>query len=351
MRLFSKVSSQQRVDFAKSLAIMLKSGVAINEALDELAHQSTSKFFSRLISRVRDDIENGTALSKAFAKQEDVFGTIFVSLIKAGEESGTLQGNLQFLAEWLGRSADLEREVKSATMYPKMVFSAAIVLGGFLSAIILPKLIPLFTGLDVELPWITKTLMAISLFVQTSWLLCIVAVITSIFLVSYLNKIHFIRRFLHRFYLRVPFMGSMLKHYQLALITQLFSTLLKSGLSLNESVEIIAVATTNISYQEALMEVQKNIIKGTTFSKSLIHFETLFPRLVINIIAVGERSGTLTNSFEYLTEYYTKEVNAETKRLPSVVEPLLLVFIAIVVGFVALAIIMPIYSLTGNISR
>lgn len=351
MSLFNKISSQQRVDFAKSLSIMLKSGVAINEALDELAQQSTSKYFSKLILRVRNDIENGTALSTAFGKQANIFGTIFVSLIKAGEESGTLQGNLQFLADWLGRSADLEREVKSATMYPKMVFGAAVILGGFLSVIILPKLVPLFTGLGVELPWITRALMSLSLFVQSFWWLCVIGIVTLIVLISYLNRIYLVRKSFHSVYLRIPFIGRMLKNYELALITQLFSTLLKSGLSLNESVEVVSNATTNIHYREALLEVQKSVIKGTTFSKSLINFEMLFPRLVINIIAVGEKSGTLSNSFEYLTDFYTKEVNAQTKKLPSVVEPVLLVFIAIVVGFVALAIITPIYSLTGSISR
>lgn len=351
MNFFHSISTQERVDFTKSLSIMLKSGISINDALTEIAEQSSSKYMQKVIRGVRDDIENGTLLSLAFGKQIKIFGAIFVSLIRAGEESGTLQGNLQFLADWLGRSADLKREVAAATMYPKLVFGAALLLGGSLAVFILPKLVPLFSGLDVELPWITKTLLAVSIFVQEYWILGIPAVVAFFLGLSYLNRIFVIRKMFHLLYLKMPFVGSMLKNYQLALIMQLFATLLKSGLSLNESVAIVSNASTNIYFQEALLSIQNSIIKGTALSVSMLNFPKLFPKMVVNIISVGEKSGTLVNSFEYLTDFYTKEVNAQTKKLPTIIEPLLLVFIAIIVGFIALAIIMPIYELTGNISK
>lgn len=351
MNFFHSISTQARVDFTKSLSIMLKSGIPINDALTEIAEQSSSRYFQKVILEVRDDIENGTLLSVAFAKETKIFGTIFVSLIRAGEESGTLQGNLQFLADWLGRSADLKREVAAATMYPKLVFGAALLLGGSLAVFILPKLVPLFTGLDVELPLITKVLLAVSIFVQQYWVLGIPAVVAFFFALSYINRIFVVRKMFHLLYLKSPFIGSMLKNYQLALVMQLFGTLLKSGLSLNESVDIVSKAATNIYYQEALESILSHIIKGTTLSASMLNFPKLFPKMTVNIISVGEKSGTLVNSFEYLSDFYTKEVNAQTKKLPTIIEPLLLVFIAVIVGFIALAIIMPIYELTGNISR
>lgn len=330
---------------------MLKSGISIDDALTELGEQSNSAYLQKIIYQVRDDVQNGTPLSIAFGKETKIFGTIFVSLIKAGEESGTLQGNLQFLSEWLTRSADLKRDVAAATMYPKLVFGAAVLLGGSLTTFILPKLVPLFSSLDVELPLITRILLAISLFVQDYWLFCIAGVIATIVALVYINKIYAVRRSFHLFYLNLPFMGSMFKNYQLALMMQLCATLIKSGLSLNESVGIVSNAATSIQYQEALKEIQDSILKGTTLSRSMIGYEKLFPKIMLNIVAVGERSGTLVNSFEYLAEFYTKEVNAQTKKMPTIIEPLLLVFIAVVVGFIALAIIMPIYELTGNISK
>ncbi len=274
-----------------------------------------------------------------------------MALIKAGEQSGTLQGNLQFLAQWLSRSADLRREVTAATMYPKLVFGASLLLGGGLAVFILPMLVPLFNGLDVELPLITRILLAVSLFVQHYWLVTGIGVAALITLASYSGRVMFIRRLLHGWYIRMPFLGSLLRNYQLALLTQLFGTLLRSGLSLNESVEIVSQAATNVRYQDALIAVKKATEKGTTLSESMATFPMLFPKIVLNIIAVGENSGTLVNSFDYIADFYTKEVNAQAKKLPTIIEPLLLVFIAVIVGFVALAIIMPIYELTGSISR
>ncbi len=350
MKLFHRVSPQERVDFTKNLAIMLQSGIAINDALGELAEQSNTSSLRITIQRVRADIENGTLLSVAFAKHENIFGNIFVSLIKAGEESGTLQGNLQFLATWLGRSSDLKREIAAATMYPKMVFSAALLLGGCLALFILPKLVPLFAGMHVELPWITRALLSMSLFVRDFWMVCIIGFISLCVTFVYLNRIFIVRKFFHWCYIHLPLMSTLLRNYQLALATQLFNTLLRSGLTLNESVEIVSNAVSNIYYQEALTAIRHSITKGTSLSVSMMAFDTLFPKMFINIVSVGEKSGTLVQSFEYLAEFYTKEVNAQTKKLPTIIEPLLLVFIAIIVGAIALAIIMPIYKLTGSIS-
>lgn len=351
MRFFSGISIQDRVDFAKNLSIMLKSGIAINDALTNLADQSESKRFKKIVQGVRNDIENGTPLSVAFAKESSVFGTIFVSMIKAGEKSGTLQGNLQFLADWLSRSADLKREVGTATLYPKMVFGASLLLGGGLAVFILPMLVPLFTGLDVELPLLTRVLLFVSLFVQQYWLLTSLGVIAIGVGIAYSNRITFVRKSFHLLYIYMPFLGPLMRNYQLALTTQLFATLLRSGLSLNESVIIVSTAATNMHYQLALKDVQIGVEKGTILSASMQKFPKLFPKIVINIVAVGENSGTLVSSFEYLSEFYTKEVNTQAKKLPTIIEPLLLIFIAAIVGFVALAIIMPIYELTGSISR
>jgi len=348
--MFKNVTSQERVNFTKSLAIMLKSGISINNALSEIATQSNSKHFSAIINRVQVDIENGTALSKAFSKEEKTFGEIFVGLVKAGEESGTLQGNLQFLSEWLSRSSDLKREISAATLYPKLVFGAAFLLGGSLAVFILPKLVPLFTGLDVELPWITQTLLSISLFIKVYWVWGVVSIVAVGAGFSYLNTFFGVRRIFHTIYINVPFMGMLLKNYQRALVTQLFATLLKSGLSLNQSIEIVSQAATNIPFQESFKVIHANILKGTTLSASMKHFEKLFPNMMISIVEVGENSGSLVQSFEYLSEFYTKEVNTAAKKLPTVIEPLLLILIALIVGFIALAIIMPIYEITGNIS-
>lgn len=351
MSLFSSISIQERVDFAKNLSIMLRSGITINDALELLESQSESAQFRKVLLGVRNDIENGTSLSAAFAKEVKTFGNVFVSMIKAGEKSGTLQSNLQFLSDWLGRSADLSREVSAATLYPKMVLSAAMLLGGGLAVFILPKLVPLFTSMNVELPIITKVLLAISLFVQSYWLETALTFVLFIVAMFFVNKILVVRRAFHYIYIHMPFIGSLMRNYQLALTTQLFSMLLKSGLSLGETIEAVSQSATNIHYQEALYQARLEVEKGITLSTSLAKFGVLFPKISISIISVGENSGTLSDSFEYLSESYTKEVNTQAKKLPTIIEPMLLIVIAGMVGFIALAVIMPIYELTGSISK
>ncbi len=351
MYIFSHTSIQERVDFANNLSVMLKSGISINEALGSLGDQSDAPYFKKIMYRLRTDIENGTLLSDAFKKEAPTFGPIFVSMIKAGEQSGTLQNNLLFLADLLARSSDLKREVNAATLYPKMVFSAAVILGGGLAVFILPRLTPLFEGLNVELPLMTRVLLSISVFIQQYWLFTLLGIIAFCLAIIYSNRVQAIRRVYHLIYIKLPFMGTLLRNYQLAFISQLFGTLIKSGLTLNDTVDIVSHAVTNIRYQEALKKIKEGAEKGANLSATMKNYEGLFPKLMISIIAVGEKSGTLGNSFGYLADLYTKDVSNRARKLPTIIEPLLLVFIAIMVGFVALSIIMPIYELTGNISH
>jgi len=166
-----------------------------------------------------------------------------------------------------------------------------------------------------------------------------------------LNKIKVIKRFFHLLYIKTPFLGDLMIDYHLALIFQLFSTLFKSGLPINEVLFITSEVTTNVHYQESIEKIKKRVGKGTMISQAMEAYPTLYPPNVVNIVAVGEKSGTLDDSLTYLTKFYLKEVHNKTKKLPTVIEPVLLVFVGFVVGFVALSIIMPIYQLTSGLSR
>lgn len=375
MFLFNKISSQEKVDFAKNLAVMLKSGITINEALASLADQTKSKAFSEVIYKVKSEVETGTSLSESFAKprtnrgllrflippalysrlargkEEKAFGKVFISILKAGEASGTLEENLSFLADWLERDHDLRQEIKAAMLYPKFVLTATFILGGGLSVYILPKLTPIFNQLRVELPLATRLLLAFSLFIEKFWYLALAGVIGIIVSFVLLNKIKFVKRIFHLIYIKMPFVKDLMISYQLALISQLFSALFKSGMAISEVLGITSEAATNISYQESIEKMKDRVGRGTTLSETMRDFPKLYPKSFVNIVATGEKSGTLDNSFAYLSEFYSKEVKNKTKKLPIIIEPALLVFIAIMVGFVALAIIMPIYELTSGLSQ
>lgn len=349
--IFRKIPPQELVDFTKSLAMMLKSGISISEALSSLAEQTRSHKFRTILYKVRKDVETGTSLSEAFDKERKAFGNVAIGVIRAGETSGTLEENLTFLGEWFERNNDLAQEINNALLYPKIVFSAALLLGGSLAVFILPRLVPLFTSLNVELPLITRILLKFSLFVRDFWLVLFFIILGSILAFVLINKNKIVRRFFHYFYIRIPLFGSLLIDYQLALMSQLFFTLFGSGLSINESLDITSEAVTNIQYQEAIKKIKTRITKGTTLSQAMKDYPALFPKNLINIIAVGEKSGSLNDSFSHLAEFYSKEVKTKTKRLPIIIEPALLIFIGLVVGFIALSIILPIYKITGSLSQ
>ncbi|MFC1802143.1 type II secretion system F family protein [Patescibacteria group bacterium] len=351
MFFLNSVSLKEKVDFTKNLGVMLKSGITINEALEILGDQTNNRAFKKSINKIRENTERGTPLSESFLKEKKSFGGVFVSLIRAGEVSGTLEENLVFLSDWLERNSDLKQEINTATLYPKFVLAATFILGGGLSIYILPKLIPLFSQLRVELPITTKILMAFSIFMQNYWFFVLIGVAAFWFTFSLLNRVRLVRKFLHGLYINSPFVGSLIIDYQLALISQLFLTLFKGGLSIDESLEITGKAIANIRYQESIERIRGRVNKGTALSEAIKEYPKLYPVNFFSIISTAEKSGTLDESLKYLSQFYSKEVKNKVKKLPTIIEPILLIFIAFVVGFIALSIISPIYELTRGVSR
>ena len=349
--LFQHISDQEKVDLAKNLALMLKSGVPLNEALTSLEKQAHRRLSRRVLQQMRADIEAGMPLSQAFEKHRMLFGSVFVSLIRTGEASGTLEENLRFLSVWLEEDYTLRQEIRAATLYPKIVLGISFLIGGGLSYYVLPRFIPLFSQLSVELPALTRVLLATSLFLQKwgLWIVIGLPIVASGYLA--LLRVPFVRRVVHNTILRMPVFGRMTQQYQLAITSQLLYTLMKSGVPISETLAIVGNACTSVVYKDAFRLIQKRIVAGTPLSEAFAAYPRLFPQHVLTMITVGEKSGTLDVVCGSLSEYYMKEVLATAKKLPTVLEPILLVVIALVVGFIAAAVILPIYQLTQGLSR
>lgn len=351
MAFFRVASNQELVDFTKMLSVMLKSGITINEALAELSDQAESRRFKKLLLDIKIDIESGTPLSKAFERKGNVFGGVTLSVIKAGETSGTLEENLNFLADWLEHDNDIRREVHGAMIYPGIVLAATIALSLSLSLLVLPRLLPIFSQMGGELPLPTRILLSATDIFESYWIFILGGILAIIPVFSYLLRLATLRNLWHHFLLGFPFIGSLLRQYQLTLICQLFATLFKSGLSITEILFIAGDGATNVVYGNALKSIGGQISSGGTLSDAMKKYPHLFPRSLLSIIAIGEKSGTLEDSFTYLTEYNRKEVFAATKRLPTIIEPMLLLVMGLLVAFIAVSIIMPIYQFTANVHR
>ncbi|MCF7845220.1 MAG: type II secretion system F family protein [Candidatus Pacebacteria bacterium] len=342
------ISTQEKVDFVKNLALLIKSGKPVNESFDLLSRQARSSVMRKTLENAKEKSERGTPLHQIF-EESPHFEKVFVSFIRAGEESGTLEKNLLNLTSWLERQHTLKKEIKSATLYPKIIVTFAVVLSAGLALFVLPNLVPIFATLDVELPLATRVLLYISNVMQDYGLYIIGGLAGFIFAIYLLFKLEPLKRLWHRFLLITPVAGSMAKDYQLTVISQLISTLFRSGLTINASLEIISDSVTNTRYQDALDQIRERVAKGTSFSETLKNYPDLFSEVFISVVATGEQTGSFGESFDYLSEFFATRLTEKSKRLPVVIEPLLLIGIGVFVFLIAIAIIMPIYEVTKGL--
>lgn len=347
---FRSAFRKELIEFYKNVALMAQSGIPLNEALGVLQTQAKTSSFKKFLTSVKTELEHGSALSKAFSPYRDVIGDLALNVIRAGEINGTLEQNLQYLADITNRNRELRQKIKAALLYPEIVLSMTFMLGGGISLFILPKLIPLFKSLNVKLPLATRILLWISVFLQAHGLIAFGGVILVFVAFYFLGKLRPVQVVYHTIALHIPFLGGLVRNYQLALFNQIFGTLFKSGLTIKESLVATAQAMTNVRYQNALMRSTARLTAGTTLASILGSYPGLFPPNVIALVSVGEKSGKLEESLRYLAVYYEAEVDLQTKQLPTLIEPLLLIFIGLAVGFIALAVISPIYELTSSIS-
>jgi len=201
----------------------------------------------------------------------------------------------------------------------------------------------------VKLPWITQFILDSSVFLQSYWIFVILGVILAIVAFEILIHMPVVKFVVDKITIRITFVGEMIRDYQLALFSQLMATLLNSGLTVDESLEIAFVGTGNLYYKKALTDIRARLLNGVSVTETVKLYPQLYPSNFVNLLSVGENSGSLQESFKNLADYYTKEINIKTKRLPVVIEPILLVVIGVAVATLALAIILPIYKLTGSL--
>lgn len=341
---------REMVEFFKNLSLMAQSGIPLNEALQVLASQARSPSFKKFLTKIKIQLEQGSSLSKAFTPHRELVGDLVLNVIRAGELNGTLEKNFQYLADLLSRRRDLQQKMQSALLYPEIVSTMVFFVGGGIAVFILPKLLPLFSSLKVALPPATRLLLWISHTLQAYGVFILVGAVAAFFTLSALGKIYSVRRIYHTILLRIPFIGHMVRNYQMALFSQLFGTLFRSGLTIKDTLTATGNALTNVRYQEVLQIATKRLVAGVPLATVLKNYPFYFPQNAVSIIAVGENSGKLDESVTYLANYYDQELELQTRRLPIILEPILLLGIGIAVAFVALAIITPIYEITSGIS-
>jgi type II secretory pathway component PulF len=345
-----RVSLTDRALFAKHLAVMLKSGVPITEALATAADAASGKL-KKTVEAVLESVESGRSLSAAFADYPNIFSGLFVQATYAGEVSGTLVENLENVALQLEKEKELVMKIRGAMLYPAIILTAAFVLGLAMAFLVLPKIMTLFEGLHTKLPFTTQMLISFSHYIDQYGIRLFIGIVVGFFVLVWLTRQKFSRPVTHGIMLYAPIVSAMSRASNNARFARTLGTLLKSGIGIGEALDITQNAVGNYYYKNAIAAAACRVSKGEKLAESLSDFGNLFPKIVTRMIKVGEESGRLEDGLFYLADFYEAEVDTATKSLSTAIEPLLLLVIGLIVLWLALAIITPIYEFTGNIRQ
>ncbi|NQV88129.1 MAG: type II secretion system F family protein [Parcubacteria group bacterium] len=341
-------SLTEKVLFAKNMAVMIKSGLTISDALDITADSMSGKF-KKIIKRIQESVESGNKFSDSLKEYPKIFPPLFISAVFAGETSGSLEENLEHASEQMRKEKELSGKIKGAMLYPIVVLIATFALGMAISFFVLPQITPLFEGLNVKLPVTTRGLIWFSHLVQNHGFILFGGAIIFLVGLVYITRQKFSYPTTHWLLLNSPVIKQLVRNANIARFCRTLGTLLKSGLTISEAVGITNSSLDNYYYKKAVSDVADRLGSGTPLSEHLKRHENLFPKLVTRMIHVGEQSGKLEDSLYYLASFYEEEVDNSAKTMATAIEPVLLIGIGLVVGFLALSIITPIYSITGNL--
>ncbi len=349
-RLFDRISVQDRINFARHLSLVVKAGLPILEGLKIIQAQTESPVLKRVVESLMDDVNSGKFLADGLEKYENLFGPFFVNIVRVGESSGTLSKNLLYLADELGRQKALETKVRSAMVYPLVILVATIGVAGFLTFYVFPKLIPVFGSLNVQLPLTTRVLLTTLNFLRDYGLYLLGAIIVAIVIIRIvLKRVTTIRYSMNALLVYIPVVSDLTVSVNMVNFTRVLGLLLKSGVKIVEALDITRNTFSNLVYKNIIGKAGEEIKKGGQLGPYLATGKRFFPPLVSGMVHIGESTGNLEDNLEYLAQYYDDEVDTKLHSLTSLIEPLMLLFMGLIVGFVALSIITPIYSISQGI--
>jgi type IV pilus assembly protein PilC len=346
MVLFGSISAQERINFARHLHLTTRSGLPLIEGLSLVGAQS-SRGLKNIIRQIIEDINNGKLLGEALMVHQRVFGEFFVHIVQVGEQSGRLSENLLYLSEELKRRKETRGKVRAALIYPVIILIATVGIAGFLVFFVLPKILPILTDLSVELPATTKFLIAVVDFFSLYGAYVGIGLVVFFIGSKLLLRVPPVRYVVHWVLLLIPVVSTMTRHLIMTRFSRSLGLLLKSGVNLVEALRVTSGTLGNYVYRREVERVVRVVQKGGSIADYLVTRRRRFPIMFANLIRVGERTGNLEDNLFYLSEYYKDEVEDSIKNLTAILEPVLLLFMGLLVGFIAISIILPIYKISS----
>jgi type IV pilus assembly protein PilC len=347
--IFSRVKSRDIVLLSRQIATLFEAKVSVLVTFRLLASESGNQILREALMQITDDIKGGLPISEAMSKHPDIFSDFYVSMIKSGEESGKLSEAFNYLADYLERSYELVTKAKNALVYPAFIVVTFIVVMILMLVFVIPKLSDILVETGQELPIYTKIIVGLSdFFVNYGVLLVILAAALALFLSRYLPTAAG-NLALSRFKISIPYMGRLYKKLYLARIADNLNTMITSGISMVKAVEVTAEVVDNEIYKELLLKSAQAIKTGESVSSALTKYPNEIPSIMVQMIKVGEESGRLGFVLDTLARFYRREVNNEVDTLVGLIEPILIVALALMVGVLLTSVLVPIYNVASGI--
>ncbi|MDA1334399.1 MAG: type II secretion system F family protein [bacterium] len=350
LKKIQRVKLSDKIIFSKNLAVMIGAGLTITRALDALGRETDNKKFSDAIKDLVEQIKKGRAFSEALAEHENIFPPLYVSMVEAGEKSGKLKESLLVLSSQMQSDYDLVRKVRGAMMYPMIIVLATGLIGILMLIYVVPTLTSVFEELDVELPASTRFIITMSdLFKDYSILMLGFVGGISAGLYYAIKKTKIGKHLLDTAVIKAPLIGPMAKKFNAARTSRTLSSLISSGVSILESLEITSRVVQNHLYSDVLIEAKAEVQRGETMSKVMLMHTDIYPSLMSEMLSVGEETGESSKMLEEVAKFYEDQVSDATRDLSTIIEPVLMILIGGVVGFFAVSMITPMYSLSSAI--
>lgn len=346
---FGTVSNTEKILFGKNLSSMLEAGLPLSRAIEVIGRQSRNKKFKFVMNSLNNNIKAGDSLSDSLSKFPNIFPKLFVSMVKAGEESGDLVGALNIVSTQMEKTNELKKKIRGALIYPGVIITAMVGIGIFMLMFIVPTLTKTFAELNVELPKSTQFIISLSNAFQNHTVLLFLILLTIIILIITSFKTTTGRRILDWTFLHMPLISNLVKETNSARTARTMSSLISSGVPYLSAVEITTDVVQNSYYKNVLNKAAKNVELGLPVAKIFEENQKYYPVFVSEMIAVGEETGELGQMLMKIAVYYENEVEQKTKNMSTIVEPFLMIVVGAAVGFFALSMISPMYSLVENI--
>lgn len=347
LAIFNRIKIKDLVIFSRQFSVLISANVAMVQSLKVTVEQTENPRLKKMIAEIASEVDGGVKLSDALAKRPDIFSNFFTSVVRSGETSGKLEEVLVYLADEMEKDYDMTSKIKGAMIYPAFIIGGLAVVGTIMMVFVIPKLTDVMAESGAELPLATRMLIGVSNLLRSYWWLIIILIGAITAFIRTLVKTPQGKRYLDIIQLRLPVFGKLFQKIYLVRFTRSLNTLIVGGVGIADSLKITAEVVSNSVYQDMIKETIKEVEDGNSISSVFVNSKVI-PKMVSQMMSIGEKTGKLDIVLERVTDFYAKEVSNTVANLMTLMEPLIMVVIGIGVGIMVAAVIMPMYNMAGQ---